>query len=391
MIYRFMSNMNKKFLIGAMTLIALFSISLILYITIPRLSRRNIPDDLITPRVVVESSFVRKSIFIENSDIGKISNISPSTNNPAHMLIIGETLALLSDKNGFTKTQAHYDKKPSLLGNDLSSRKRYGRIDPLHYKDGSLKGFLVRSYSSGVELMNEQGKTIWRYEDLKESNSDLHDLTGGDLDGNGKIKYVATYLGRGIELLNDALRPLWKDTKVWASKAEIVDVNNDGKKEIVHDDETKIVVRDSTGKIIKEGDTGHYLRGFSLTRWVTPESPLYVLSMSSGKIRLFDFEGVLKKELDAPLSEHLFKVYGIPIQCKENGSLYFAVLAEYKVSKRSIIYIYNSEGTLVYQEVLPEACSSIAALSPDDSGSESILLGGEGKILQYKIAIVSDK
>ena len=38
------------------------------------------------------------------------------------------------------------------------------------------------------------------------------------------------------------------------------------------------------------------------------------------------------------------------------------------------------------EEVLPEACEAIAAVALDESGAESLLVGGQGKVWRYALA-----
>ena len=49
------------------------------------------------------------------------------------------------------------------------------------------------------------------------------------------------------------------------------------------------------------------------------------------------------------------------------------------------IYVFHQNGALVYQEILPESCGSILAVSFDDSGSEGLLIGGEQEVWQYTV------
>ena len=59
------------------------------------------------------------------------------------------------------------------------------------------------------------------------------------------------------------------------------------------------------------------------------------------------------------------------------------MVAEYSVFNRSVFYVYDSKGKLVYQEVLPETCSAIMASPNGLSGTESILICGQGRVLKY--------
>jgi hypothetical protein len=51
--------------------------------------------------------------------------------------------------------------------------------------------------------------------------------------------------------------------------------------------------------------------------------------------------------------------------------------------KRSILYWFNSIGDLIYQEILAEQSAAITSIKIDQSGKESLLLGGNGKVWQY--------
>lgn len=99
----------------------------------------------------------------------------------------------------------------------------------------------------------------------------------------------------------------------------------------------------------------------------------------------FDFDGKVVAQFNAPKCGTLGHARGIPVKLKTDQPEYFAVIVEFSNWKRSILYVYNQSGALVYQEILTEPCASIAAVSIDNSNVESILVGGVGKVWQYKL------
>jgi hypothetical protein len=91
--------------------------------------------------------------------------------------------------------------------------------------------------------------------------------------------------------------------------------------------------------------------------------------------------------LDAPKCEaSTAKLWGTPVKLRDNEPEYFAVIADYiGLLDRASLYVFNPERKLVYQEILPESCRSIAAVSLADPAKESILVGCDGKILKYDL------
>ncbi len=60
------------------------------------------------------------------------------------------------------------------------------------------------------------------------------------------------------------------------------------------------------------------------------------------------------------------------------------MLCEFRHWKRALLYIYDSEGALFYQEILPDAGASIRAVALNGSEVEAILVGGMGKVWKYR-------
>jgi hypothetical protein len=62
----------------------------------------------------------------------------------------------------------------------------------------------------------------------------------------------------------------------------------------------------------------------------------------------------------------------------------YALLQTNAHLKRSLLFFYNAEGKIAYQEVLGDACLGIAAV-PEEAG-DRLLIGCSGRILEYSAA-----
>jgi len=56
----------------------------------------------------------------------------------------------------------------------------------------------------------------------------------------------------------------------------------------------------------------------------------------------------------------------------------------FRLWKRSILYVYEPSGGLVYQEVLEGACQAVAAHRFAEGEAETLLVGGENQVWAYR-------
>lgn len=75
---------------------------------------------------------------------------------------------------------------------------------------------------------------------------------------------------------------------------------------------------------------------------------------------------------------------GTPVKLVKGQPEYFAVLLDYKLDERSVLYVYDSKGGLVYEEVLPESGAGIAAVPDGKIGTEKLLIGSNNQVWQYE-------
>jgi hypothetical protein len=189
-----------------------------------------------------------------------------------------------------------------------------------------------------------------------------------------------------VHLLDDRGSKRWNrpDGNVW--HVETADTDGDGRLEIVHSNAAgQMTIRDSQGNVLRRAEPAGYFSDFSLCRWPTRSSRQYALSAEDDTVWLYDFQGQTAARFDAPQAGTLGTAFGVSAKLKPQEPEYLAVLVEFENWNRSIICVYDGNGALVYQEILPEACAAITAMPSGKPGTDTILVGGHGRILQYKL------
>jgi hypothetical protein len=91
------------------------------------------------------------------------------------------------------------------------------------------------------------------------------------------------------------------------------------------------------------------------------------------------------KTFDAPLSQDAFSVKGVSVNLDKKTPARLAALVTFPNWDRSLLYLFDSDGQLVYEEVLAEKCRSIASIPGQGASPDVILVGGDRKIWKYSI------
>jgi hypothetical protein len=332
------------------------------------------PSGLKEASVVTGADFLTKDVFYTNASLGTITDIALGQLDPApgvEIGVAGTRGAAFLDKQGNLKSAVSF----------ASSADRITMVEV----DGDHSCEFMNRGAWGVDasLMDHRGRTLWTYGGL----SGVDDMCAGDVDGDGRREFVVGFNGGdGVHLLDDRGHKKWNrpDGNVW--HVETADTNGDGRPEIVHSNAGgEMTVRDSQGNVLSRAKPAAYFSDFSLCRWPTKSSRQYALSAEDDTIWLYDFRGKTAARFDAPQAGTLGNAFGVSAKLKPKDPEYLAVLVEFENWNRSIIYVYDGRGTLVYQEILPEACAAVAAIPSAEPGTETILIGGNGHILQYKL------
>lgn len=255
------------------------------------------------------------------------------------------------------------------------------RVSFVDVEGDGVTEFLRRgSWSTPAALMDHQGKTLWTYG----GSPGVDDAAGGDFNADGRLEFAVGFNGGGgVHLVDSQGKRLWKqsDANVW--HVEAVDVDGDGTPEILHSNARGVMtIRDATGATVSTAQPPAYFSQFSLCPWPDRKSPLYPLFSEQNTIWLLDYSGSPRLQLNAPHCGNLGSAVGAPVKLDRSRPHYLAVAVAFRQAARSLLYVYDDQGSLLYQEVLAGQCGAVAAL-PQADGSEALLVGGEGEVLRY--------
>ena len=371
---------RKKVLIGFSIALGVLIILVIVggfiayrYFISPMISDRlAVPEALNKTGVLVGEGFLSKSIYVQDTRLGTISDIAFGEFDPSpgpEIAIVGTQGALFLDDEAKAKSSIMFSLHT-------------GHAAIVDVDGDGVSEFLDRGGGwQKVSLIDHKGNAIWTYGGWP----GVDNISAGDIDGDGILEFVVGFNGGGgVRLLDRDAKEKWKqpDGNVW--HVELVDVNADGNLEIIHSNAAgEMTVRDKDGKIIHKAKPAPYFSSFSLCRWPNKESPQYALLAENDIIWAFDFFGKSVAHFDAPICGTQGHARGVPTKFQSDRPEYFAVVVEFRNWGKSILYVYGPDKKLVYQEIIPEACQAIASLSFNSKSGEHLLVGCYGKVWKY--------
>jgi hypothetical protein len=249
-------------------------------------------------------------------------------------------------------------------------------------------GFLTRdqSWAVNVVLFDKSGHEVWDYPG---GVNGVDDSTVGEVGPDGKSTVVVGFNGgAGLILVNSQGKKIWQkpESNVW--HVETLDIKGDGHREILHTNARgELLVRNATGEVIANYLPGHYVSHFSLTRWGNESQPTHILVPTKRNkegcckniFLVLGAGGNSVASLDAPEGDWIHRSNGTSVQQKNNAALYAVI--QTGTLPRSLLSIYNSNGKIVYQEILGARCLAINTMPGDLA--DRLLLGCGSSVWEY--------
>jgi len=358
------------------------------------------PPELSQTGVLVGDGLLSKDIFANDRRLSKIEAMTfgpVEPGDPDELCAVSGFGAMFLDSSGAVKRYVPYGmQQVKVLGMKLQAAgARISRFQIIDLGGAGECSFLARGGQMGAELIGHDGKSVWLLGGGLDPRAHATDMIAGDLNGDGKIEFVGLYeLGdKGVVLYDASLNELWSKPEMEASHVELLDAEG-GKKSIACSTYKRINILDSQGNVLKTLEIPTYFRHeFKILTWPPSSGTEYLMCSDEDRVDLYDLNGKLRFTCEMPGGSHLERVTA---EAFTVGKVcYLAILASsqwsgnrslfcvFGLPERPVINLFARQSP-VYREVLDQSYNSMTKLPADESGQESILLGGVGQILRYR-------
>jgi len=337
-------------------------------------TQMQVPQPVQSPGVVAGSGFLSQSVLLQDPSLGSVTDIVLGELDPAPGLELG----IAGSDGAVFLDQAHNVKKSVTFSSPTT------HVDIIDVESDGKCEFMNRGHwGCDASLFSHDGKRLWEYG----GRPGVNDMCAGDMDGDGKTEFAVGFNGAGgVHLLSSSGHRKWRQPDSNAWHVEMANATADPRPEIIHSNAAaQLTVRDSQGAVMSRTQLQAYFSSFSLCKWPDRKGAECALYAENDTIWLLGFGGNTVARFDAPDCGSLGHARGTTVRLKKDEPEYFAAVVEFKQWARSLLYVYDSAQTLVYQEVLPESSASIAAVALGTPGAEALLVGGDGKVWEYRL------
>lgn len=386
----------------------------------PLLAMREVPPELREARVVTGAGLLVKSEFYQvgkGSSLDQIQDMTIGQLDGQGDLDIGLAgqfgVTLLDRQGNFTKRINYRFEKGKIPVGPITTEREKNSFQNIRLLDVEGDGvFEVLGYGGidGMALFDHQGNVLFSRGAIEEGKASIQNVGVGDVDGDGVKEFIVSWgyePWKGLELLDRHGNSKWRrQEELLPGEFEVVDVNGDGKTELVEEDGGELKIRDTQGEVQNVVEAPVYLSHFSLCPQSNNQGPPRNLAVREGSLWLIDLDGKNNTKYDAPLSyiklekprvvevpgadpitfdtEEVYRARCVWAKLEKDEPKYLAVIANFAALDRSLFYLYDAKGKLIFQEILPEECEAVAVLTPENSnGREEILVSGEETVWRY--------
>jgi hypothetical protein len=327
-----------------------------------------IPEELEKASVLSgDERFSKKTLYIQ-PNLGVITDIEQDKT--GRLTVAGRLGAAFVGQNGSLLKSLNFDRC-------------YSDVVLVGLEKNGTHSFLCRgNWNGSTKVLNPEEKTLWTYGD---NGSGVDDAAVGNF-GNGVKQFVVGFNGgEGIHLVDSAGKTIWRrdDRNVW--HVEIVESDERQEPIILHsNDRGQLTIRNESGDVVARFIPEFHLTAFSLTAWGADRRRNKLVASDSESIYIVGLDGKTIVRLPAQIhGDGDPETKGTPLQ-SSSGASYYVGLQRYELWTRSVLRVYDDQRQSVYEEVLAENCGALQTIA-GESGSENILLGCDGKVLQYTL------
>ncbi len=320
---------------------------------------------------------MEKELFFQKAGLGAVTAIRPAPawrDSQPFFWVAGERGAALVTGSGAVQHSVVFEHKG-------------GKVTPWDLDgDGTCEFVSCDGRQGDLRVFDGEGRQRWRYG--LGLDPAVGDATCGDLDGDGQLEcVVGMKKSGGVRLLNRNGKEIWEkpETNVW--HVEILDINGDGKNEIVHSNAIGLFrIRNGGGDILRELPYKNVIANFSLCRWPGADGGWFILNNNKATgLQIIDFEG--KVITGFPTAAMGYEAGGVPVRLERGEKPLFALLVCDCLPHRDTwLYLYDSEGNLIFQDKLQSRRATLLTVVDETPGQEALLVGEEdGKVWRYRL------
>mgnify|MGYP002619973892 CR=1 FL=1 len=321
------------------------------------------------PGIVLSEIPLEKTAAVDDPRIGLVSEIRwfpAATESEQVGIVSGE---------GILRASAHLEPGPFQR---LSRRRKIVR-----FAGADAAGFThligVTGWQ-GASIYDADGVDLWN----PPARIGVNSVAAADFLGNGSLQFAVGYNGGGgIRLHDQEGTELWSesDGNVW--HVEPIQRPGEDTWLILHSNAGGFMrFRGADGKIITENRPSAYFSSFSLSPWPDSNGDPHIVYLADDTVWVYDASGNRIALLDAPIANRLGDAYATPVRLQPDADSHFAVVVS--LFTRSVLFLYDTNNRLVYHEVLEDYTTAIAAIPEPGTDTESLLVGGEGKVWRYR-------